>query len=503
MSSQVSSQVELIERRDSDPNSLGTMSYDKERAEIELPELADVVDWDGPEDLRNPMNWSKGKRLSHVALVSIIIFLVNLSTTISAPGSGILMKDFNQTNGIVGSLTISIFLLGFTLGPLLMAPLSELYGRLLVYHLSIATFIAFLLACGWSQNIVSFLIFRFIAGCAGSSPSTIGGGTVADVIPVEKRGAAMAMTAIGPIFAPVIGPVAGGFIAQKLGWRWTCWIVAIAAGIWLVTALVFMRETYAPVLLERKAARLRKSTGNMALQAKGRENLSPVAHLTRGFSRPLKLLILSPVVLLLSLYVAFVFGLMFLCFSTYSAVFIEQYHFAVGVSGLTYLGQGIGMMVGLVLFGFLSDKILKARATRHEGKMTPEERLPLMVYFTPIIPIGFFWYGWTAQEKVQWMAPIVGTSFIGLGNLFVMLPAQIYLVDAFGPKAAASALAANGLLRSLFGTFLPLAAPRLYASLGYGWGNSIFGFLALAFIPVPILFYKYGAQLRTRFQVKL
>ncbi len=189
-----------------------------------------------------------------------------------------------------------------------------------------------------------------------------------------------------------------------------------------------MRETYAPVLLERKAARLRKSTGNMALQAKGRENLSPVAHLTRGFSRPLKLLILSPVVLLLSLYVAFVFGLMFLCFSTYSAVFIEQYHFAVGVSGLTYLGQGIGMMVGLVLFGFLSDKILKARATRHEGKMTPEERLPLMVYFTPIIPIGFFWYGWTAQEKVQWMAPIVGTSFIGLGNLFVMVSSPLSIV---------------------------------------------------------------------------
>lgn len=141
------------------------------------------------------------------------------------------MKDFHQDDAIIGSLTISIFLLGFTLGPLIMAPLSELYGRLIVYHVSIATFIAFILGCGWSENITAFLILRFIAGCAASSPSTIGGGTVADVIPVQERGAAIAVTALGPILAPVIGPVAGGFIAQKLSWRWTFWIVGVAVRI--------------------------------------------------------------------------------------------------------------------------------------------------------------------------------------------------------------------------------------------------------------------------------
>lgn len=193
------------------------------------------------------------------------------------------------------------------------------------------------------------------------------------------------------------------------------------AGIWLIVAVIFMRETFAPVLLERKAARRRKTTGLTGPPVKGRGDLSPLAYLRRGLCRPLKLLMLSPVVLLLSIYVAFVFGLMFLCFSTYAAVFIDQYHFSVGVSGLTYLGQGIGMVVGLGLFASLSDRILKVRAAKHRGKMTPEERLPLMVYFTPIIPVGFFWYGWTAQEKVHWMAPICATSFIGLGNLFVMV----------------------------------------------------------------------------------
>ncbi|KAH7311131.1 MFS multidrug transporter [Rhexocercosporidium sp. MPI-PUGE-AT-0058] len=379
-------------------------------------------------------------------MVAVIVFIVNLSTTISAPASGNLHNQHLPT--------------GLYSWPLVMAPLSELYGRLIVYHLSIATFVAFLLACGWSQSIVSFLILHFNAGCAASSPSTIGGGTVADLIPVQERGAAMAITALGPILAPVIGPVAGGFITQKLSWRWTFWI----AGTWLVVAVIFMRETYAPVLLERKAARFRKTTGNEELQLKGRGDSSPLAYLGRGLSRPLKLLVLSPVVLLLSIYVAFVFGLMFLCFSTYSAVFIDQYHFSVGVSGLTYLGQGTGMVIGLGL--------------KAKGEMTPEERLPLM-------------------EKVQWMAPICATSFIGLGNLFVMLPAQIYLVDAFGSGMAASALAANSLLGSLFGTFLPLAAPKLYSL----WATH-FGLLTLGYGWVPVLFYKYGAYLRNRFQVQ-
>jgi multidrug resistance protein len=201
--------------------------------------------WDGPKDPANPMNWPKWKRLGHVTMVATIVFIVsvyynydfegpalicrrNLSTTISAPASGVIMKEFDQDNAIIGTFTVSIFLLGFTLGPLVMAPLSEIYGRLIVYHLSIATFVVFLLGCGSSQSIVSFLILRFIAGCAASSPSTIGGGTVADLIPVQERGGAMAMTALGPILAPVIGPVIGGFITQNLSWRWTFWIVGIA-----------------------------------------------------------------------------------------------------------------------------------------------------------------------------------------------------------------------------------------------------------------------------------
>ena len=181
-----------------------------------------------------------------------------------------------------------------------------------------------------------------------------------------------------------------------------------------------MRETYGIVILNRKAARLLKETGDPALVSKSDSGLSPTALFKRSIIRPMKMLALSPTVLALSTFCAFVFGLTLLLITTFSLVFEQQYGFSAGVSGLSYLGLGIGMIFGLGLFSVLSDKMLKRQA--QGGFMKPEYRLPLMVYFTPIMPIGFFsGTGWSAVSKTHWIVPIIGTSLIGLGSLFVIV----------------------------------------------------------------------------------
>ena len=162
-----------------------------------------------------------------------------------------------------------------------------------------------------------------------------------------------------------------------------------------------MRETYGSVLLRRKAARLRKQTGNLDLISIGDLGLSPRGLFLHSIVRPLKLLLFSPIVLLLSLFAAVVFGQTFLLFTTFPAVFEEQYGFTTGTSGLSYLGMGIGMILGIITFRLLSDKILKKDALDGDGTMKPEYRLPLMVYLTPVMPIGFFWYGWSAHAQVH------------------------------------------------------------------------------------------------------
>ena len=232
----------------------------------------------------------------------------------------------------------------------------------------------------------------------------------------------------------------------------------------------------------------------------------------------MKLLCLSPIVLALSTYMAVVYGYLYLLFTTITEVYEGQYHFGQGIVGLTYLGIGVGCLIGVIIFGIASDKILKAKSKN--GEMKAEYRLPPMIPGSFIIPIGcesaisacynlsanmiVFLYGWTAEKHVFWLAPIIGTGLVGVGILATFMPTQTYLVDAFTIYAA-SALAANTVLRSLIGALLPLAGQKMYDTLGLGWGNSLLAFIAVAMCPIPVIFYRYGERIRKnpKFQVKL
>lgn len=264
--------------------------------------------------------------------------------------------------------------------------------------------------------------------------------------------------------------------------------------------MIFLRETYEPVLLERRTKRLRRETGNSDLRSKLDQGTPLREYFIRALIRPTKMLIFSPIVLLLSIYMAVVYGYLYLLFTTLTEVFEQRYHFSQGSVGLSFLGIGIGSMIGLVIFGALSDKTVKKMSAK--GEMKPEFRLPPLIPGSLIIPIGLFWYGWSADQGVHWIMPIIGTSFVGLGLLATFLPIQTYLVDAYHLHAA-SAIAANTVLRSLMGAFLPLAGPKMYAALGLGWGNSLLAFVALALSPLSWIFFRYGEQIRNREKVKL
>ncbi|KAL4995406.1 major facilitator superfamily domain-containing protein [Aspergillus recurvatus] len=372
--------------------------------------------------------------------------------------------EFNITSSAITSLTVSIYLAGFAVRPMVIAPLSKLYGRLVIYHTSYVFYIGFIIGCALSKDTGMFLAFRILAGCASSGPLTVGGGTIADVVPPAQRGKAMSLFFTGPLLGPVVGPIISGFI------------ILILAGILFAISILLLRETNTAILLKWKTACLCKETGNTAL-----------------------LLFLSPIMLLLALLCAFIFGLLFLLFTTFPAVFKEQYHFSAGISGLSYLGVGLGMASGLATFAILSDKLQKSLG----DSPTPKGRLKPMMWVIPAIPIGIFWYGWPADQATHWIVPIIGTFIFGFSCLWVMMPTQLYMINAFGPEAAASALAVNVVLRLLAAAFLLLAGLSLYNNLGLGWGNSVLGFIGVAFLPVPFFFYRYGGWLRERFAVKL
>lgn len=144
-----------------------------------------------------------------------------------APGIQGVMKDFHSTDTMLASFVVSVFVLGYVVGPFIIAPMSELYGRVPVYHGCNVLFLVFTIACAVSQDMPQLIVFRLFAGVAGVCPITIGSGTIADMIEQEKRAGIMAVWALGPILGPIVGPVAGGFLAEGAGWRWVFWVIAI------------------------------------------------------------------------------------------------------------------------------------------------------------------------------------------------------------------------------------------------------------------------------------
>ncbi|PSN72767.1 MFS general substrate transporter [Corynespora cassiicola Philippines] len=463
-----------------------------------------LVGWDSQEDTENPRNFAQNRKWFILGLVSAITFLSPLSSSIFAPGITFVNEQFNNTSQILSSFTVSIFVLGFCVGPLFLSPLSEIFGRRIVLNVANVFFCAFSLGCALAPNLTGLIIMRFLAGVGGSACLTIGAGVISDLFIPEQRGQAMALYSLGGLFGPVLGPICGGFIAQRAGWRWDAWVVFIAGCALTAAIILFNRETNHAVILEWKTTRLRKEMNrpelrNIMTHTQDVDALKRRNILKQGIVRPLKLLFKSPIVLLLSLYMSFVFGLLFLLFTTITTVYIQTYDWSPELTGLAYLGIGLGFFMGIVFVARTSDATIIRLTKKNNGVYEPEMRLPTCVFFGCLIPIS---YGWSTHQKNHWIVPIIALLPFGFGMMGIFAPVQTYLIDSF-PQYAASAMAGLTALRCLFGAVLPLAGPSMYESLGLGWGNSLLGFIAVAMIPFPAFIYKYGGTIRKKYPVKV
>ncbi|KAF2659727.1 membrane transporter [Lophiostoma macrostomum CBS 122681] len=472
-------------------------------ADIDLDApVSDIVGWEGEDDPSKPMNWPNSRKAKNIIVICYCTFLTPLGSTMFAPAIQQVMLTFKSSDPLLASFVVSVWVLGYFFGPLVLGPLSEMYGRFWVYVVCNILFTIANVATALSPNLSALIVFRFFAGSFGGSPITLGAGTFGDLIRHENRGKVIAIWSLGPLLGPILGPIAGGYMGESVGWRWICWVMSIAAGIGAVASYIFQDETYPPILLDRKVARLKKETGNQNLRTALEVERNATHVFARSIIRPLRLLFLSPIVSILSIYQGIIYGYLYLLFTTFPLVFGEQYHFSTGTIGLTYLGMGVGALLGIGIGGVISDRLLKKLA--NQGAYKPEYRLPPLIPACFFIPVGLFWYGWSAQAKTHWIVPLLGTCVMGIGVNILMMCIATYFIDAH-PLYEASALAASTSVRSLIGALVPLAGRSMYEALGLGWGNSLLGFLALAMCPLPWLFYRYGERIRTdpRFQLKL
>lgn len=456
-----------------------------------------IVSWID-DDPRNPMLFSKTKKWSITMVVAIATLAVAFVSSAYSGGAREILIEFRVSQEIV-ILGVSLFVLGFAIGPLLWAPMSELFGRQYLFAGTYLALTAFNAGAAGSKNIQTLIILRFFAGAFGSSPLTNAGGVIADMFSAAERGLATSLFAAAPFMGPVLGPIVGGFVGETVGWRWVEGVMAIFTGVVLIVGALYVPETYPPVLLRQRAAKLSELNGKVYIsKMDADQGRTTIGHaFATALSRPWILLFREPIVLLLSIYMAIIYGTLYMLFSAYPITYQQTRGWSPGIGGLAFLGVMVGMLLAVGYSIWDNKRYVRAVQAEPSGFAPPEARLPPTLIGAVAMPIGLFWFAWTNYPSIHWISSIAAGGLFGFGMVLVFLGIMNYLIDAY-VIFAASVLAANAVLRSLFGAAFPLFTSYMYADLGIHWASSIPAFLALACVPFPFLFYKYGKTIRIK-----
>ncbi|PWY91634.1 bicyclomycin resistance protein [Aspergillus sclerotioniger CBS 115572] len=460
-----------------------------------LPNREDyVVGFDGPDDPEHPFSWAISIKLYVSIMVCFGTFTASFASAVFAPGAGGAAKAFGVSSE-VGMLGTTLYVLGFASGPLIWAPASELIGRRWPLTMGIVGVGLFSIASAVAKDIQTVIICRFFAGMFGASQLSVVPAVLSDIYNNMHRGAAIAVYSLTVFVGPFSGPFVGGFLASSsLGWRWTLYIPAFMGFACAAMFVLFLKETYAPCILVSKAAALRRQTSNWGIHAKQEEVEVDLQELVqKNFTRPLRMLVTEPIILVISVYMSFIYGLVYALLEAYPYVFESVYGMSPGVGGLTFCGLIIGQLLAC---GFILSQhsVYVKKLAANDNIPIPEWRLTPAIVGAPVFTAGIFWFSWTGfTPSIHWLAPTAAVVLIGFGILCIFLPCFNYLVDSYLPLAA-STVAANIILRSSVAAGFPLFAKQMFANLGVQWAGTLLGCLAAIMIPIPLLFRLYGPR---------
>ncbi|KAI9720120.1 MAG: hypothetical protein M1828_005848 [Chrysothrix sp. TS-e1954] len=438
----------------------------------------------------NPREWPTSKKIFHTLLGAAVSFQITFATSTIAGGLPGITQSLN-TSEEVAVLSITLYTLGLAVGPALMAPLSEYYGRKPIIGISLIAMMAFTAGSGGANSITTLLVCRWFAGFLGTAGIAVGAGVISDIFPPKEMALPSAVFILMPFFGPSLGPLTSAYILhdENNDWRWTQWILLIVmAPVFCVTLL--SQETYAPVL---------QGTAQLTNTSVDDTTLTKIRRYLRATTvTPTELLFTEPLVFSLSLYTAFNYAVLFGFFESLPYVMETVYGFNSRQANLCFLSFVIGYSLSMPVM-FLSDKLLYRRQSPSaNGLIDPKHRLYPGILGSICLPLSLFWYAWSAYHSVSWAVPVASGIFFGLGAYTVFVSSITYLIDCYGSRAAASAVAANGFLRYALGAVFPLFVTQMYEKLGVHWAGSIFAFIALVLAPLPWIFFWQGHRLIAR-----
>ena len=422
-SSEASETQPLLGSSASEPDIAPRQTVRREGTDVELVTFP-------PGDQANPRNWPLWRKWSIVAVIVPVDLTISWGASCFSPGAPKFEKDFGVSHQ-VGTLGLSMFVLGLAFGPMTLAPLSEYYGRSPVYIISYAIYLLLIVGTALVQNVGGFLALRALSAFFASVTIANFGGTIADLFEPHETGIAMSFYLWAATFGSPSGFCIFSFIAQTRPWRHIFWaLLGINGSFWLIMSLT-LKETRHSVILARAAARQRKERGVDTvdvpddMKQRGWRQLFSVA-----LTRPFRFLFTEGIVIFGAIYNGYLYGLSFLYNGAFPLIFGPKGHgFDTMGVGLSFLGIMTGISFGPIT-NLWQERYYRRRVAELKGKNVPEARVQLSQIAGITFPIAMFWFAWTSKST-HWIIPIIASSLWGWSFYTLILMTFQYTEDSY------------------------------------------------------------------------
>ncbi|KAK6386925.1 hypothetical protein LTS17_000189 [Exophiala oligosperma] len=459
-----------------------------------------IVSWYEDSDPDDPHNWSPLKKGYVSFVILLYTFTVYIGTSMYTASIPDIVNMYHIPQ-VIGSLGLSLYVLGYGVAPLILSPLSEIpsIGRNIPY---IITFFLLFILCipmALVDNIPGLLVLRFLLGFFGSPALSTGGASYGDFYGAKIMPYVITFWGCGATLGPALGPLVGGFSVQAKTWRWSSWELLWLSGFTLFLMLVSLPETSSDNILLRRAQRLRARTGCLDLKSASefkQAKLSPRQVVFDALIKPWQINILDPAVLFTTIYTALIYGIYYSFFEAFPLVYGDEYGFNLGQIGLAFLSVLVGLVLAMMLycsyFYFYADAKMASMQV-----VPPEARLWPGLVATFFIPAGLIIFAWTARSSVHWIVSLIGVGLSMMGVFVITQCMFIYLPFTYA-QYSGSLFAANGFARALFAAGAISYARPMFDTLGIDGAVSLLAGLTVICVFGMYFIYFYGARLRKR-----
>ncbi|GAA6033954.1 hypothetical protein JCM8097_000426 [Rhodosporidiobolus ruineniae] len=453
----------------------------------------------------DPLNPQEGWGALKRWRVLFVALFITFTSTYNSAGNGSVGEGVEKEFGVSAEIfQVSSFAYQLMLGvgPLLLAPLSETFGRRPMLVTVTALITLLFLPQALAPNFASICATRFFQGIMGSVEGPVIAGLLADLFPKVKRGRAMGVFVVSVYAGNACGPSISAWVAYKLSWRWVYWLQMIMSGCSCILTFFFLPETRGELILSKRANALTEESGIQHYIRGAHKARSFIEGVKLSSTRPLLYLFTEPIVTMCALWIGFAWGVTFLGFGATALVFSDVYGFNAGLKSTPVLTGLIGALFGFVENELIQEPLYRCAVQRGGGRAQPEARLYSSAAGALMFAVGFFGFAWTARPWIPWIAPAIFLTFSQFGLYMVYLATYNYLSDTY-ERYSSSAQAAQSLLRGFMGACFPFFGNKMYENLGYPYASTLVGGIGLIFVGVPLLMLRYGPALRQRSKVAM